>query len=951
MKLWGKGSNEDRNVITCVRGISKEQLKQMIRDKIQQRLKGGPGGLRRAFQFFDGDGGGSISFEELRGALSTLVGLKFDEPVLREAFADFAEGEPEIDFKKFSHHVMGSKPEDMTSFDIRQSNKNLRKTSSKIDGNSQMQVRRQVRVKARQLQIAFRHADTEEAGEIPVDTIKRIMEEHDIDVPDDDWKLLVHRMKPQSNGMVDYDRFFAMFKVGQDDEKLDASIGTVKGLSVDQAMELIRDKIRGRLPSGPSELRRTFQFFDTDGSGSISLGEFREALQLKCGLKFEPSLLKQIMTKLDTDGIGSLNFHTFSQFVLGSCTQDSTTFGQHLEPQEAEGEQFIRRKVRKSWKRLRQDFTRAGNGTLLSTAQFKRIINLYEIRPTKKQLGEWLSRMGHPDASDEVDFTAFMKLFAKGSEFDRQVVTTIKGVSAEQAITMIQDKVRGRLSSGPAEMRRTFQFFDRDGGGTIDLNEFTDTLRERCGLVFEDKLIKEVMSMFDPTGVGSLDYTAFSKMVLGSTGASSETSFVNDASTLHQGTDEHGNSEKFLRRRVREQWKILCRAFKQAASDTGDMTPERLRDVLYKHNILISNPDFNALVAKIDVDGDNRISTEEFLGYFGKGQDDEKSLVPIISDMSIVAAKRLIQQKIEGRLKGGPAGLRRAWQLFDSDGSGCVTPANFQRILKEVLGVEFGNSLFSEIVETLFAGCQDMRMNFQTFAANVMDSRPTDGTSAAHGVVGTGDKYGNSPQALRKIIRENWKALHVAFKHAASEDGDMTPDELRGVLNSQNIILPDQQFTELIKTIDEDGDGRLSYLEFLKYFQKGSLEDKDVCGIVKGVSAEQAITMIRDKVRGRLSSGPAEMRRTFQFFDRDGGGTIDLNEFTDTLREACGLVFEDGLLQQVMSSFDPDGSGELDYNQFTQMVFGSSKVTISNSSTSRALDKRWFTRSLLLSTG
>ena len=43
---------------------------------------------------------------------------------------------------------------------------------------------------------------------------------------------------------------------------------------------------------------------------------------------------------------------------------------------------------------------------------------------------------------------------------------------------LIADKIRGRLSSGPSKNRRTFQFFDRDGSGAIDLDEFVDGLKK-----------------------------------------------------------------------------------------------------------------------------------------------------------------------------------------------------------------------------------------------------------------------------------------------------------------------------------------------------------------------------------------------------------------------------------------------------------------------------------------
>eukprot|EP01051_Picozoa_sp_SAG22_P030629 SAG22_NODE_11983_length_461_cov_0.668508_1_plen_78_part_00 len=66
------------------------------------------------------------------------------------------------------------------------------------------------------------------------------------------------------------------------------SAGTVssKSVSLPKAKELIREKMRGRLAGGPSELRRTFQYFDGDGSGQIDFEEFEEGLKLHCGLQF-----------------------------------------------------------------------------------------------------------------------------------------------------------------------------------------------------------------------------------------------------------------------------------------------------------------------------------------------------------------------------------------------------------------------------------------------------------------------------------------------------------------------------------------------------------------------------------------------------------------------------------------------------------------------------------------
>ena len=62
---------------------------------------------------------------------------------------------------------------------------------------------------------------------------------------------------------------------GRDERK---ELPAISALDVDKAVTLIRDKIRARLEGGPSELSRAFKFFDADGSGTISLEEFRKAM-------------------------------------------------------------------------------------------------------------------------------------------------------------------------------------------------------------------------------------------------------------------------------------------------------------------------------------------------------------------------------------------------------------------------------------------------------------------------------------------------------------------------------------------------------------------------------------------------------------------------------------------------------------------------------------------------
>ena len=281
-----------------------------------------------------------------------------------------------------------------------------------------------------------------------------------------------------------------------------------------------------------------------------------------------------------------------------------------------------------------------------------------------------------------------------------------------------------------------------------------------------------------------------------------------------------------------------------------------------------------------------------------------------IEDMPIREVKQLVQDKIRGRLTSGPSELRRTYQFFDRDGSGAIEYPEFRRVLKENVGLQFGDKLYAQ----LMAAYDDDgagHIDFRKFVENVLESKSSDATSVVNNEAKTkmGDDYGNSEQALRRRVRDQWKDLHIAFKHASDSSGDMDPNTLREVLYRFDIIMVDKQFEALITEMDEDGDGMISYQEFMKHWGKGSEYDQNIVGVIKDISVDDAIVMIRDKVRGRLPSGPSELRRTFQFFDRDGSGQIDFEEMEATLRVQCGLKFEDSLLQAIIARFDPDGVG------------------------------------------
>ena len=107
-----------------------------------------------------------------------------------------------------------------------------------------------------------------------------------------------------------------------------------------------------------------------------------------------------------------------------------------------------------------------------------------------------------------------------------------------------------------------------------------------------------------------------------------------------------------------------------------------------------------------------------------------------------------------------------------------------------------------------------------------------------------------------------------------------------------NIVFEERHFETLMAKIDADGSGTISYKEFMKYFAKGSADDRNLSKKVTGVSVAQAKKMIQESIESRMESGPSGLRRAFQMFDGDGSGSISKQEFIHTLRLHCMLEFE-----------------------------------------------------------
>lgn len=98
----------------------------------------------------------------------------------------------------------------------------------------------------------------------------------------------------------------------QDYEEANSVVGPSK---IEEMEQMMRDKLQQRTKTGPFQLRRTFKYFDRDGSGGIDFSEFQRAMELM-GFAFTDLQQLALFARYDESCSGEVDYSNFVQKVM-----------------------------------------------------------------------------------------------------------------------------------------------------------------------------------------------------------------------------------------------------------------------------------------------------------------------------------------------------------------------------------------------------------------------------------------------------------------------------------------------------------------------------------------------------------------------------------------------------------------------------------------------------------
>lgn len=215
-------------------------------------------------------------------------------------------------------------------------------------------------------------------------------------------------------------------------------------------------------------------------------------------------------------------------------------------------------------------------------------------------------------------------MFAKGSRHDdRHAIKPLTNVSFQQARIIVREMIENKLPIGPAPLRRSFQFFDEDGSGQIDIHEFKRALHMKANIAFDQSMLEKLMAFYDDDNSGSINFRKFCENVMDSRAGQADcVTKVKPKGQKNVVSSDAGTSEHFLKRKIQMEKKNLRMAFRSRDSTgLGVVKVNDLRDVLEKYDINMTDNQFAALVTQMDENGDGVITYAEFLRYFSRDLD------------------------------------------------------------------------------------------------------------------------------------------------------------------------------------------------------------------------------------------------------------------------------------------------------------------------------------------
>ena len=142
-----------------------------------------------------------------------------------------------------------------------------------------------------------------------------------------------------------------------------------------------------------------------------------------------------------------------------------------------------------------------------------------------------------------------------------------------------------------------------------------------------------------------------------------------------------------------------------------------------------------------------------------------------------------------------------------------------------------------------------------------------------------------------KLTEDQFQEYKSAFDMFDTDhSGDISADELVALMGQLGKEVTLQDAKDMIKTVDQNGDGDIDFREFIIMMQDNAADNED------------------------------ELRKAFDIFDADNSGYIDRDELKLVMTQLLGTNLSEEELANMMAEADTDNDGQISFEEFKAMM-------------------------------
>lgn len=198
------------------------------------------------------------------------------------------------------------------------------------------------------------------------------------------------------------------------------------------------------------------------------------------------------------------------------------------------------------------------------------------------------------------------------------------------------------------------------------------------------------------------------------------------------------------------------------------------------------------------------------------------------------------------------------------------------------------------------------------------------------------DSFLSSPEMEVAKRQKDHPTINDYYKALAESDKPIQYQH--GLGNYSNVQFGDDRvsfkksMSQVMYQLPDEIADKMTISDCPQKSKKQRMQDYQEANSVVGPKKIQEMEqMMRDKLQQRTKTGPFQLRKTFKYFDRDGSGGIDFDEFQRAM-EMMGFAFTDLQQLALFARYDESGSGEVDYGEFVEKVMENDFQAVSSGS-------------------